>query len=183
MRLGNLLPYFAAFIVVTLVCFFVYTEVQQVLRLGANDPQIQMAEDVAAGVARGRWPSLGSETIEISTSLAPFLLVMDENGRLLTTNASLDGHAPNLPAGVLDWVRRHGEDRISWQPRRGVRIALVVAPVKGLNGGFVACGRSLREVEKRIALASQGTALGWVVLLAAGFGGVFVCRRKLKAGN
>ena len=35
-------------VLATLCCGFVYTAVQQDLRMGANDPQLQLAEDAAA---------------------------------------------------------------------------------------------------------------------------------------
>jgi hypothetical protein len=183
MQMKRAFPHLVILIVVSLVCGFVYTEVQQVWRMSANDPQIQMAEDAAKGIANGNWPSMPTDAVEISSSLAPFLMVFDKDGHLLATNAILDGHPPSLPSGVLDWTRQHGEDRITWQPRAGVRIALVIVPVAGPSGGFVASGRSMREVEKRIAFASQGAAFAWAVLLAVGFGAVFLYRRKLKAGN
>jgi hypothetical protein len=174
----RVIPYGVAFVVVSLICGFVYSEVQQDFRQSANDPQIQMAEDAAALIARGTQPNFGADPVEISESLAPYMMIFDSNGNLTQSTATLDGHAPKLPNGVLDWARRNGEDRISWQPRPGVRSALVVVPVKGGAGGFVAVGRSMREVEKRIAFAMQGAVAAWVILLATSFAGIFVVRRN-----
>jgi hypothetical protein len=42
--------------VTTLLCGLVYLAVQQSLRQGANDPQIQMAEDAAAALVAGSTP-------------------------------------------------------------------------------------------------------------------------------
>jgi len=85
--------------------FTLYAALQQVLRGGANDPQIQMAEDTAARLVRG-FPaaSLVGEPVDVSTSLAPFLIVYNPSGQVLAASASLDAHntrAPTLPPGVL----------------------------------------------------------------------------------
>ena len=52
-----------------------------------------------------------------------------------------------LPSGVFAFARAHAGHRLSWQPRQGLRQALVVQPVAGK--GFVVAGRSLRETEAR----------------------------------
>jgi hypothetical protein len=179
MQIKAAIPYLTIFALVSLLSGFVYTEEQQVWRMSANDPQIQMAEDIAAGVSKGTWPAVGTDAIDISTSLAPFFVVYDKDGRTLSSNASLDGRIPSLPPGIFAWVRSHGEDRVTWQPRPRVRIALVVAPVSGGAGGFVACGRSLREVEKRIEVASERTILAWAAMLAVGLGGLYLTRRRI----
>ncbi|HEY3296048.1 MAG TPA: hypothetical protein VGL38_11485 [bacterium] len=159
------IPYLTAYAVISALCMLVYLETQQSLRFNANDPQIQMAEDAAAAMADGRLPALGSEQIEISQSLSPYTIVFDNNGHVVTSNAVLDGRTPSLPPGVFEWVKLHGEDRITWQPRAGVRSALVVTAGHGPNGGFVAAGRSMREVEQRIAYAGQAAAAVWILLL------------------
>jgi hypothetical protein len=134
------------------ICGLVYLTVQQVLRQGANDPQIQLSEDLAASFASSKSPSgdFPSRQVEISTSLAPFVMIFDDNGKVLISNALLDGKTPQYPEGVFEYVRQHGQDRVTWQPREGVRHATVVTRYSGPAGsGFVVAGRSLREVEER----------------------------------
>ena len=82
----------------------VYLIVQQVLRQEANDPQIQLSEDLAASLSSGHASSGGlpAQQVEISTSLAPFVMVFDDAGKVLASNALLDGATPRYPAGVLD---------------------------------------------------------------------------------
>ena len=53
----------------------------------------------------------------------------------------------------------YNETRFSWQPRPGVRQAVVL--VRAGNGQYVASGRSMREVEDRIRIFTIGTALLW----------------------
>src|SRR5260370_409106 len=67
-------------VAVTGVAALVYGALQQDLRQGANDPQIQMAEDGAAKLNAGATPSavVPSETIELATSLQPYVMVFNE---------------------------------------------------------------------------------------------------------
>lgn len=155
-------------VVVSVVVFgTIYTVGQQVLRQSANDPQIQLAEDIAQLLSGTAKPSdLASNTrIDITTSLAPFLVITDTKGAVLTTSGQLDGKDPIIPLGVFDSAKKMGQDRVTWQPRKGVRVALVVVPYKD---GYVAVGRSLREVEKREdgVLKIVGAAWGALVILS-----------------
>ena len=99
----------------------------------------------------------------IETSLAPFTAVYDEQGTLLASNGSLDGKAPVVPLGVLRSARATGRDAVTWQPRAGVRVALVVLP---WHGGTIAAGRSLRVIETRIDAIGALMGLGWLVGVA-----------------
>jgi hypothetical protein len=154
--------------VTTLLCGLVYLAAQQSLRQGANDPQIQMAEDAAAALAGGGTPEsmLPVARVEISTSLAPFMVIYSDTGEPLVSSGLLHGAVPLLPSGVLDYTRQNGEDRVSWQPESGVRIAAVVVAYDGAQPGFVLAGRSLREVEKRESQVEQITGIVWRVALA-----------------
>ncbi len=154
------------------LCGLVYATVQQSLRHSANDPQIQMAEDAAYALGSGhRTESVLPPTqIDMSQSLAPFLIVYDDAGNVTASSASLYGRPPSLPQGVLGYTRAHGEDRITWQPAPGVRIAAVITPFAATNGapsGFVLAGRSLREIEERESQVELITGAALLVILAA----------------
>jgi len=156
-------------VVITLLSGLVYLEVQQSLRWGANDPQIQMAEDAAAALAAGAAPesALPAARVEISTSLAPFIVIFNNNGEALVSSATLHGATPALPSGIFDYTRQHKEDRVTWQPEPGVRMAAVVVAYGGAQPGFVLAGRSLREVEIRASQAEQITGIAWLVTVSA----------------
>lgn len=158
-------------VVITLLCGLVYLVGQQSLRQTANDPQIQMAEDAAAALTSGAAPEsvLPAGQVEISSSLAPFLVVYDDAGQPLAASGVLHGETPLLPSGVFDYTRQNGEDRISWQPETGVRMAAVVVAYSGTQMGFVLAGRSLREVEKRESMVEQVTGLAWLASLVVSF--------------
>ena len=170
-KLKNILKHWLPLAAVTtLVCGLLYLAVQQSLRWGANDPQIQMAEDAAATLAAGGTPESmlpAATQVEISTSLAPFMVIYSDAGAPLASSGLLHGTVPLLPPGVFDYARQNSEDRISWQPESGVRVAAVVVAYGGVQPGFVLVGRSLREVEKRETQVEQITGLAWLVTLIA----------------
>ena len=156
-------------VVIVAMCGLVYLAVQQDLRLGGNEPQVQMAEDAAAALASGdaALTVVPSGKVDLASSLAPFLIVYDDAGNILASSATLGGQTPSLPAGVFDYTRTNGEDRITWQPAPGVRIAAVVTRFEGPQPEFVLAGRSLREVEKRIDLLGLQVGAALIAALAA----------------
>ncbi len=155
----------------TVLALALYAIPQQVLRLGANDPQVQMAGDLAARLEQGVAPAAAvvPDSIDMARSLAPFVIVYDDAGRPVASQAMLNGSVPTPPSGVFNYVRTHGEERVSWQPARGsagpVRIAAVVMRVNGAHPGFVLAGRSLREVEAREQLVQHLAGLAWLAML------------------
>jgi hypothetical protein len=153
-------------VLATLVCGFVYTAVQQDLRMGANDPQLQLAEDAAHALDSGA-PALtlvGPTKVDVATSLAPFIVIFDPAGQVLATDGQLDGHDPVPPRGVLDAARQDPPNAVTWEPRAGVRIASVTVPWRA---GTVLAGRSLREVERQEDTFLLLAAAAWLVMLGA----------------
>ena len=155
--------------VLTVACLLVFVGLQQVLRQGANDPQIQLAEDTARALDGGAVPAtlVAGSKVDIGTSLAPFIAVYDQSGAVLATDGTLDGSPPRPPIGVLEAARSAGIDKVTWQPRAGVRIAAVVVP---WGGGTVLAGRSLRIVEERVSqlqVLDLAAWLGGLIAVAA----------------
>ncbi len=144
-----------------------YAIPQQVLRQGANDPQIALATDLVAQLEQGAVPALAGQSgrVDMARSLSPFVIVFDDQGQPVASQAQLDGQTPTLPRGVFNYVRQHGEERISWQPRPGVRIAAVVQRVSGAHSGFVLAGRNMREVEAREEQVRQMAGVTWIGML------------------
>ncbi|MDR3574110.1 MAG: hypothetical protein P4L50_09620 [Anaerolineaceae bacterium] len=154
---------------ITLFCGLVYAVVQQSYRMGANDPQIQMAEDTARALESGQSASslVPTGNIDIAQSLAPYIIIYDTNDQPVLSNARLHDQIPVIPSGIFDFTRKNGEDRVSWQPDAGVRSAAVIVPVSGGQGGFVLAGRSLREVEIRESALTYQVEIGWLVTILA----------------
>ncbi len=126
----------------TVLAGLVYTAVQQNFRQGANDPQIQMAEDAAVQLQDGAQAQtvVGSGKVDMSRSLAPFLIVYDATGHVLASSAQLNGAVPDIPPGVFNSVRASGEDRLTWQPQEGVREAAIVTQFGGSQPRLCARG-------------------------------------------
>ena len=158
-------------VVVTLMCGLVYATVQQNYRLSLNDPQVQMAGDVARQFQNGIVPaSLTSvQKVDIIRSLSPYVVIYDENLRPVAGSGELDGLVPMPPLGVFETARINGENRLTWQPRPDVRSAIDVVHVGGGKGGFVLSGRNMREVESREAKLFATISFAWLVTLLISF--------------
>jgi hypothetical protein len=178
---------FQAFLLTAVCSMFalaMYATVQHALRSGANDPQLQMADDAVALLEQGADAAtiVGSRQIDMVRSLSPFLIVYDTNGEPVASAAQLSGHAPTPPLGVFRYATEHQRNVLTWQPQRGVRIAAVVQPYAGQHAGFVLAGRSLRVVEDREAATLRMVGLAWfgmmAVVLAATFLFIFISRKE-----
>ena len=104
-----------------------------------------------------------ADTIDIAQSLSTFVALYDANGKPLRSSGYLDGKMPELPAGVFDFAKSHGEHQVTWQPRSGVRMAMVIISSNSSPVGFVAAGRSLQEVEVREHNLVTMVFLGWII--------------------
>ena len=135
-----------------------YTALQQDLRIAANHPQVEMARAAAARLSAGASPKslVAADPIDIGSSSDTYLIVVDSNGNVLASSATLGGATVIPPPGVFDFVRGHGEDVLSWQPAAGVRSAIVV---DSFRGGYVVAGRSLVWTED-----AEGTLAVWALV-------------------
>ena len=87
---------------VVVVFSTIYAVVQQAERTGANFPQVQVAEDVAAALDQGTKPeAVVYGKLDIAASLAPFVIIYDKSGKLVIGSGYLGGQVPVVPLGVL----------------------------------------------------------------------------------
>ncbi len=137
--------------IITIFSGLAYLVTQQNLRQSANDPQIQISEDLAEGLANGQQlPETDlNNAFDISKSLSTFVVVYDDSGKPIVSTAKLNNQVPIIPSGIFNYVKNHHQTRITWQPQKGVRSAIVVTRYTGTNSGYVLAGRSLREIENR----------------------------------
>lgn len=151
--------------VVTFVCFACYSTIQQFNRQLANEPQVQIAEDTAAALGAGTPAgSLVQGTkVDMSRSLAPFIVIVDQNKNVIASTAETKGSVPALPKGFLDAVTLWGDHRLTWETPDGLRFATVTVRYDGAGPGYVVAARSLRETEARIGRIGLMILVGWVV--------------------
>ena len=157
------------------VTLFTAAAVQQNYRLSANDPQIQLAEDAAAGLSKGLQPEavVGSQKVDASASLAPFVTVYS-GGKpyqaLATSGYFTDNKILAPPPGAFDTARATGEDRFTWQTLEGQREAAVLVYADSPQPAYVLAARNLREVESReqsLRAMSTATLTGIIIVALA----------------
>lgn len=157
-------------IAVTALSFLAFAVGQQVYRQSAYDPQTQIATDAALQIAHlTAPPQLPPTKVDMVKSLSPYLVLYNDEGKAVLGNVQLDGKVPVPPKGVFDYVRSHNRDSVTWEPRAGVRHAIVVVRVDGERRGFVLAGRSLREVDQRTQKLLSQVVFAWLIVLFAVF--------------
>jgi hypothetical protein len=151
----------------TVLALALYVIPQQVLRRSADDPQVEMADNLVGQLEQGiaAANAVPADKIEIAHSLSPFVIAFDDQGHPIASQAVLNGQVPTLPKGTVDYVREHGEYRFTWRPGGATRIAAVLQRVHGDHLGFVLAGRSLREETIRQIAVKQMATLAWIVML------------------
>ena len=176
--LRRFLPFALA---ITLLCGIVYVIAQQEYRMAANEPQEQLASEVAAKITAGATPSavVSGTSVDIVRSEGVFTVVYDGQAKALAGIVVMDGTSVSVPAGAVTYALDHGTNRVSWQPKVGIREALVLKKVN--SGTVVVVGRSLREPERRIESMGMTVGFGWVVTLLVTFLAVAVGERRGKA--
>lgn len=167
----------------TLLSGLVYVTGQQVLRMSADDPQIQIARDAAYRLSQGATPEsvVGSDSVDVANELGTFVVVFDSSGAPIAGSGQLHGELAAPPKGVLDHARSSGEDRVTWQPQTGVRVASITESVDGDQKGFVFVGRSLKVAEEHIDTLGQLVTAGWLAIMVGTL--VVVLGVELVAGT
>jgi hypothetical protein len=151
----------AAVIVATVLFGTVYVVAQQLERLGANDAPLRLASQVAAELREGQTTTVDAQPhVDLSRSLAPFVVVEDAQGRASDGSGFLKGTLVSLPTGVLASAAKSGQDNVTWQPASGLRFATVTLRV---GDQFVSAGQSLKPSEDRDGTIRLLVGVGWLV--------------------
>jgi hypothetical protein len=169
MKTSLIIAHFVAAIITTAIFLTIYATVQQAFRSTANDPQIQIARDLANDITKGKAVDavLSKDTIDLTQSLALFTEIFDRNGKLLQSTGFINGALPQPPSGVIDFINANNEDVLTWQPQSDVRMAMVFEKVSSPVGGFVAVGRSLKETEVRESNLLKMVGIAWGLCMVA----------------
>jgi hypothetical protein len=187
MNISTIINHLSATIITTVLCLLIYASVQQEYRTSANDPQIQLAADI-----KNRLEQLYSienifprDTIDLAKCLGVFAVLYDKDEYVIRSSALLNNENPVLPKGVFDVVKMNGEDRVTWQPQRSVRMAIVVMKVNSIHVNYVVVGRSLRETEVREGDLLFMVFVGWIICMSIISINATICffnKRKISNG-
>ena len=151
----------AAVIVATILFGTIYVVAQQLDRLGANEAPLRLASQVAAELREGQTSTVDAQPhVDLSRSLAPFVVVEDAQGRATDGSGFLKGSLVSLPTGVLGSAAKSGQDNVTWQPAPGLRFATVTLRV---GDQFVSAGQSLKPSEDRDGTVRLLVGFGWLV--------------------
>jgi hypothetical protein len=153
---------------VTFSSLLTYIVAQQLIRLGADNLPVTFAIETSIKLEKGQNPadSVPVETIDILKSLETFVMIFDKDKNLIATSAMMGSESPVYPKGVLDFVEKAGENRVTWQPVAGPpresshRFATVA-----LKSGnyYIVAGRSLKEPERLIDVIGTLILTAWAV--------------------
>jgi hypothetical protein len=159
-------------IAVTGMCAVSLGTAQQLYRQASNDPQVQIAEDMALALESGTKPTAliaSSTRIDVSASLRPFTVIYDKDLSPIAWSGEYEGKPPVPPSNIFEDAKGSvgsGESRVTWQPDEETRFAIVVLHVLRTDG-YVLTGRNLREAQDRIWDIQALIGLVWLMTLAA----------------
>jgi hypothetical protein len=136
---------FAALFTVLLLCL--YVGVQQMWRRGADRAPQHIVQQLRSGdVTLLAGPAQELSSFDWLHSQQTFAATYDAHGNVQASNARFHGALPQPPRGIFQQMQR-SEYKVTWQPQRGVRVALVGQPLP--QGGYVVAGQSLIPGEAR----------------------------------
>jgi hypothetical protein len=173
------LPRIASVIVATILFGTIYVVAQQLDRLSANDDPLRLASQVAAELREGQTTTVDAQPhVDLSRSLAVFVVVEDAQGQPSDGSGFLKGSLVSLPTGVLASAAKSGQDNVTWQPASGLRFATVTLKV---GDQFVSAGQSLKPSEQRDGTVQLLVGLGWLVSMLV-LGGVWFWLYRIRLG-
>jgi sensor histidine kinase regulating citrate/malate metabolism len=156
---------FAALVTVLIGSIFVTG--QHLYRSNANDPQVEISEQISEFIKQGAPADAiidQEQAMDITNSLSAFAIVYDKDGKLVVSSGKIGEEIPTPPSSVFDSAKATGQNRFTWEPKKGTRIAAVLRKVDD-EKGFILVGRNLREIENREQALTFVIAIIWIVLL------------------
>lgn len=149
---------------VTFTSLLVYVAVQQVLRLGANGMPAELAAKTSINLenSKSALDAVPGEITDISKSPGTFVMVFDKDKILIASSAVMGKDKPVYPKGVLDYVDKNGENRVTWQPQKGLRFATIAIKA---GDKYIVAGRSLKETEKLIDTVGSLVFYAWLACM------------------
>lgn len=150
-------------LLISVIFVAICVSARTVFRQNANDPQVEVTDQVASIVRQGVPLDAivsGAEQIDLATSKALFVVVYDGDRNLVGSSATFNGDNPQIPGDALDKAKQAEDYRFDWQPDNGLKFGLVAKAID--DQAFVVAGRSLTEMENRAAALHLPLWIGWV---------------------
>lgn len=148
---------------------FAYVGLQQSLRLGLNDPQLQIAEDTVIKLSQGNSPQtvIPTSIVDESRSLSIFVTIVDNNIHVLASSGKVGNNVPLPPDSSFPDSQKRHNNWFTWQ-HDGIRDAAVVVPY-GDSAGYVLVARSMSQTENTIGYITElaGLTLLGIIIVPA----------------
>jgi hypothetical protein len=171
----------AALGVTTIIFGTVYVVAQQLDRSAANDAPLRLASQVVAELRSGQSGTVAAQPhVDLSRSLATFVVVEDAQGRATSGSGYLANTLVSLPTGVLAHAAQSGRDDVTWQPTKTLRFATVTLKS---GDGFVSAGQSLAPSESRSTNFATIVGLAWLVSILMIGAALFLSVRLRRRPN
>lgn len=153
----------------TLVLSASYVMIQQSNRMSADDLPLTLSQQVKSSLEAGSAPTdlVSAQKNNLETDNNTVVIITDSTMHVLASSATLDGQTPLPPEGVFKYTKDHATDRITWEPKENVRVALRVSSYgKSPSDGFVLVAQPLTQFEKRISFIGNLGLVAWLAVLA-----------------
>ncbi|MCU1416784.1 MAG: hypothetical protein JWP32_958 [Schumannella sp.] len=157
----RIVPWIVGAVVLTITLASVYVTAQQLDRQGADEQPQRLASQIV--LLHDLPEPEAADLVDLGGSEALFYVVYDTSGSPLSGRGYLDGDLAQLPDGVIAAAVANGSNRVTWEPRDGLRFATVEVAV---GDRVVMAGQSLAPSETRTQNIGWMLLLAWVVGLA-----------------
>lgn len=141
--------------------------VQQSARLSADDEPLAAAKIAKQQIFSGQSIEdiIPQQETDLRDNAGVFLIITDNNQKVLGSSAVLDDEAPLPPRGVFVHTRENGRDSFTWEPKTGVRYATQMLKFDQNGGGYIIAGKSLKSVEDRVSKYNLIAFLAWLAVI------------------
>lgn len=148
----------------TLVLGASYAMVQQSARLAADEQPLTALSDAKQKLSEDIAPNevVPDEETDLREDSSVFVIITDENKKVIASSALLDGQSPLPTKDVFARAEQAGKDNFTWEPKKGVRHAVSIQKFDDNAGGYILAGKSLKETEQKIVTYTQIAVFTWL---------------------
>lgn len=173
--------------VIVMLGFVGYGLSQFVVRSSVDETPAQIAVNISDAIKAGTPVAElipANAQSDLATEFAPFVILYDGTGTPISSTAILEKSIPIISKNTLEKSKKTGESRITWEPKKDVRLAIVIKPFPGEESGYILSGKSLHEADIRIKslcnIATTGTIATLILSLFFAFA-IFMIEKKKHA--